>query len=106
MAFRHTAALALAGWYLMAPPFNRASMKVELEARFSKWENLRSYDPSRKWEGAFASREDCEGFRTNGVNWYQRQTVAFQNDLANMSVFAQMRDAICVSNDDPRLMEK
>jgi hypothetical protein len=37
MNLRHTAALALVGWYLMAPPFNIALQRIETGAPLSKW---------------------------------------------------------------------
>ncbi len=88
---RHTAALALVGWYLMMPPLKSAnrddpSGPRDLHAPFSQWDQVSAYDSAAK----------CE--RDIGKN------LAFPKPdgttkPANISAIGGR----CISTDDPRL---
>jgi hypothetical protein len=52
---RHLIALAaLLGWYLMIPPFQMSgdNIRANLDAPFSKWSQVRSFDRSSDCEAA------------------------------------------------------
>ena len=61
----HAAALALVGWYLMAPPFDRASLTFRTDVPVSEWDNLRAVH--LHWEGEFDSENECEQYKTRTV---------------------------------------
>jgi hypothetical protein len=74
MKFRHTAALALVAWYLMAPPSSLPTIssqgldvKEDTTAPLSKWKSV----------GTFLTQKECDSHRVG----------AFR----------------CVASDDPRL---
>jgi hypothetical protein len=106
MNLRHTAALALVGWYLMMPPVYKSSapesehISVKLgndyfsihdEAPISEWENSYSYDPA----------SDCQAVILRLLKQKVPKAVdSFegQQSMRNLS-------AKCISSDDPRLKE-
>ena len=85
MKIGHAAALALVGWYLVTPPWQKGKNAVEekLDAPLSKW--IQSH--------AFDSAAECEALR--------EQVIKAQKD-AGISVTAER----CVASDDPRLKEQ
>jgi hypothetical protein len=86
MDLRHAAALALVGWYLMAPPMT-ADKKVLTDAPFSGWLIVGSYD------SADACSTNLTKLRVSSEQWesWRRERT--------------MRSA-CISTDDPRLIPK
>lgn len=81
---RHTAALALMGWYLFVPPQTR-----------TWWIGAQRYDdaaPLNRWtlERSFDKAQACEAARLS--------TEAQPGDAA-----IRMGHAVCVASDDPRL---
>lgn len=97
MNLRHSASLALLGWFLMAPPFNHTTLKIDLKAPMSKWENLRGVNS--RWEGEFQSREKCERYKTDGMDWFNHQKPEFRDQPGHRAFFEQMRLARCISPD-------
>ena len=95
---RHAAALALVGWYLLAPPF-AAPYTPDPTAPLSQWDHEESFDSATKCEDyaadllktakakAFAARDSTNPFKA----------AAFQG-FADAQALAQ-----CISTDDPRL---
>ena len=102
MKLRHTAALALTGWYLMLPPtvgtVSSANVRIEDHAPFSQWEILDSFDAAK----------DCAQAR--GLTWkrgekYPVPTVITPKTLEQLSA-GRDNFATCVATDDPRLKGK
>jgi len=84
--FRHTAWLALMGWYLMIPP--SMTNGFDDAAPLAKWFVYASYDSAHECEGSkFLNRE---GFKQRKDD---RLKDAFEH-------------AQCIATDDPRLKEK
>ena len=50
---RHTAALALVGWYLLVPPLVNAPYKVDTEAPLTGWKVYQTFD----------TRDECDKSR-------------------------------------------
>jgi hypothetical protein len=87
MTFRHIAAVALVGWYLMLPSSLHQTLPL------SKWVQAGSYD----------SASACEQHRNNMFETLDN------HEARNMSVAAQDLNARlyfagkCIASDDPRL---
>ena len=91
MKLRHTAALALAVWYLMLPP-STSVYTFDAKAPISKWIDFMIYDSARKCEDALTDYRDRA----------KRYVYGVVQPLAAEQI-AQFRVAQCVSTDDPRL---
>jgi len=93
--FRHSAALALVGWYLMAPP-----PEGRAEAPLSRWKLLQSYD----------SAATCERERGKEVTEATKELDSVDGKGAASTAFKQyLEDTTllkCIATDDPRLNEK
>jgi hypothetical protein len=85
MRLRHAAALALVGWYLMVPPFQRGG--VNLDAPLRSWRLFGSYDTAN----------DCEDDHLEMVE---------KSKHAAPSGHLIMELAQCIASDDLRLKEK
>ena len=86
MKLRHAAALALVGWYLMAPPLYEGH-KSNLDAPLSEWVILDSFD----------SANDC---------WRERSIMNtdHKRDFKHDSIQRERLGSIsCIATDDPRL---
>lgn len=94
MTLRHAAALALVGWYLMAPPMGEK--KPDFHAPLSKW----------TIELAFDSALECDAAMRK---WHENAEKALQGDpkLQKMSIeeWYASANVVCVATDDPRLKE-
>ncbi len=81
---RHTAALALMGWYLFVPPQTRfwwiGEQRYDDAAPLSRWTLDRSFDKAA----------GCEAAR-----------LASQEQTGDAAI--RMGHAVCVASDDPRL---
>ena len=81
---RHTAALALMGWYLFVPPQTRfwwiGEQRYDDAAPLSRWTIDRSFDKASV----------CEAAR-----------LATQEQAGDAAI--RMSHAVCVASDDPRL---
>jgi hypothetical protein len=103
MNFRHAAALALAGWYLMLPPWSSPS-KFDDKAPLNQWEQANAYDSAAVCE---KSRYDTvkdllKGHAPNG-NLLDQKTLTPETADYNARLYAAAR---CIASDDPRLKEK
>ena len=87
MKLRHTAAVALTGWFMITPP-PLSTGHYDTSAPLSKW----------KIEGGAATREECEQTRTLLSGHATKQGRA--------SDIEAVKDARCVAQDDPALQGK
>jgi hypothetical protein len=85
MKFEHCAAVALAGWILMAPSIDCARRGLQRETPLSEWERVDS----------FSSQESCESYRTVVIE-------TEKSDSGNVYV-DRYSYSICVQDGDPRL---
>ena len=99
MNLRHVAALALVGWYLMAPPFDQVTLTFRKDISVSEWDNLRAVH--QHWEGEFDSENQCEEFKTHMVAWLQKL-----NPKNRAEKYRQFKLGECIASNDPRLKEK
>jgi hypothetical protein len=94
MTLRDTTAIALAGWYLIAPPANRLKSKptttVDRAAPMSVWKIEHSFDTAAECEKELAK-------------WRQ---VSNSTDRPAEAEINRRLEAICVATDDPRLSAK
>ena len=99
MRLRHAAALALVGWYLMAPPRNGA--EVIVYASMNQWENWSSYDSARE------CRTELDVWRSFPLSPGQNsERTARSADPGLDKIYAeerQMYNVVCIASDDPRL---
>jgi hypothetical protein len=90
MNARHTAALALVGWYLMLPPIPGG--KLDVTAPLSRWEIQNTYD----------SAIDCQ----SSLGQIETEALAeLQRPMANekQQLVLRSTSGTCVAEDDPRL---
>ncbi|HVA39656.1 MAG TPA: hypothetical protein VNF49_03265 [Candidatus Binataceae bacterium] len=83
MKLRHIAAVALTGWFLITPP--QANSHYDTSAPLSKW----------KIEGGAATREQCKATQASLGSRALKQGRPGDAEA--------VKDAQCVSTDDPRL---
>ena len=100
---RHAAALALVGWYLIAPPTalkKSKDIEIRSDAPLHEWMKLGSYDSVKDCESAKATL--TAKHRLHGESLEQtKQNLRIQN----FWTFAQ-EFSLCIASDDPRLKEK
>lgn len=89
LTIRHTAALALVGWYLMVPPLS-ADKQIDLDAPVPQWEIEESYDSAQECREAKLWHVEHPGSAAPGYG-----------ALNQRNGYAQ-----CIATDDPRLKEK
>ncbi|MGO9266812.1 MAG: hypothetical protein ACLQBA_18355 [Candidatus Binataceae bacterium] len=95
MTFRHAAALALVGWYLMIPPIGNdlQDFKKNLKTPLSTWIQDSAYD----------SAKDCEAAKDSLLEKRMSKNESrFDPDSAARFALATAVGK-CVSSDDPRL---
>jgi hypothetical protein len=95
MKLRHTAALALVGWYLMVPP--GPIHPDPILPAISKWEMRGSFDTAIECE----DKRGMETIRTANAIKDGRDLNAPETQMAAQYMLAQ-----CIASDDPRLKEK
>ncbi len=95
---RHTAALALVGWYLLIPPLVNAPYKVDTEAPLTSWKVSQTFD----------TREECDkSLLAAHAKYKPTATAPIGTIKKGTRAFAlQMTFTRCVSSDDPRLKTK
>jgi hypothetical protein len=86
MTFRHTAALALVGWYLMVPPRESDNSAKLSSVPFEEWVYVDSFDTAKECRDAGRKEEE------------RRAKDALEAD--------QYGNWECIATDDPRLKEK
>ena len=89
MKLGHTTALVLIGWYLMAPPRLDHDYTTKLDAPFSQWVVVRTFDIAT----------DCEREKRT------REAKVLGNERISAS---HCEDCFleCIGTDDPRLGER
>jgi len=98
MTFRHAAALALTGWYLMVPPDHSVSLVARLwRGHFAGWSINESFDTAKQ----------CEAARTLLIATATAETKKLPADAAELGadgkpLFREL-DSLCIATDDPRL---
>jgi len=101
MKSRHAAALALAGWYLMAPPTYRGpdgSFVTKTATPLRLWQNIGSYDHAA----------ECEDERRAFLHLKRTEsatTFAQESSEVKLSIVSSW-SAVCVATDDSRLKPK
>jgi hypothetical protein len=90
MKLRHAAALALVGWYLLAPPASDIG---------KRWLLTDDSEPLAKWKlvNSFDSASECRDdllVRLNGAKKTNQASTRFVESFK------------CIASDDPRLKEK
>jgi hypothetical protein len=101
MMCRHAFALALVGWYLMAPPAYpgpNGSFTAKTSVPLHLWQNIGSYDHD----------DECEDERRAFLDLKKTEspsTFANESEQAKPSIVSSW-SAVCVPSDDPRLQEK
>jgi hypothetical protein len=88
MTFRHATALALVGWYLMAPPRIPGRNDFRFNAPISEWQN----------QGAFDTADECQKIIAETQS--QMDTWPEFKEETNRAAVRAMQ---CISTDDPRL---
>jgi hypothetical protein len=105
---RHAAALALVGWYLMAPPNKKA------DAPLSEWTVGHTYDSAQACQDALVKGREQAAAKLrhyDSMTDLQRRNLehdqdAYNQELAdNDSIDAAFHSA-CIESDDPRLKAK
>ena len=91
LKFRHVAARALVGWYLIIPS-STLPLGIAHREPFRKWQTVRGFD----------SADDCEDFRS--AFFEQSRQKHGLNVLE--PAYRDYMFAECVATDDPRLKEK
>ena|ERR1700737_3294184 len=99
MKFRHTAALALVGWYLMTPPVTKTcppqgfpcTTNVDVNAPLNRWHVDMHFD----------SAEECDERATSLHSHWSGEN----SNAGSLEAFLAAVDghAQCVASDDPRL---
>jgi hypothetical protein len=97
----HAAALALMGWYLMGPPFDRVAQTLRTDLPISKWENLAAINDAR--QGEFDSEKRCQNYRDDFLTFLEQQKPGYRDNAANRVAYQQTQLAECLSSDDSRL---
>src|SRR5271168_1038747 len=98
MKLCHAAALALAGWYLMAPPtFSgpNGSFVTKTAVPLRLWQNIGSYDQVA----------DCKDERRAFLDLKKTEsasTFAKESLQVKLSIIGSW-SAVCIATDDPRL---
>ena len=85
---RHAAAIALLGWYLLAPMFDKDNGKVLPNVPLGKWQNLGSFDTASECRAQLADFQKQLG--ANG-------TIPLNEGQEGAKQF------VCIATDDPRL---
>ncbi len=93
MKFRHAAALALVGWYLMVPPLSRTvPFEVDGQAPLREWAVTQAFDKAK----------DCEDYRFQAQEKRRKEAVIPSTNIHQTFAVAIM-SAQCIETTDPRL---
>lgn len=90
MKFRHAAALALVGWYLMVPPWGKT------DAPISKWHNYKPFD------SAAACQAERDGLAEHLTKQGKDHVLTIHTESSGDSKFDPSA-ATCIGTDHPRL---
>ena len=106
MRFRHAAALALVGWYLMVPPDSTVPHSVDSAAPISRWTIVTNFEGADTCKQVLTELQNKNGDpakldATGRLRRFQKRQPA-DPELAR----ARVDHAACIAIDDPRLEEK
>jgi len=118
MNIRHAAALALVGWYLMAPIPDRDG-KMLYEAQLRYWDQRESFDTAiecrryrEKWFREMVQLEESEDKKSEAQKEHEEAkmdaTMKWQPGTARKNRGNELNAALaskCIASDDPRLKE-
>jgi hypothetical protein len=91
MNSRHTAALALVGWYLMTPPLTKTG-DVNLEAPLAQWKITNSFDTAI----------DCRTVLLQVQGYLPNPETGKKGPITTNP---RQTNLVCIATDDPRLKE-
>jgi hypothetical protein len=104
MKLRHAAALALTGWYLIAPPIHRSLSGPPYISFDAETQN--PTDPLSRWDvfGSYDSASNCEDHRLAHWKHFRPDQISpdARKRLQAMTAFF----AKCIATGDPRLKGK
>jgi hypothetical protein len=102
---RHAAALALVGWYLMAPPVRQPKREpayVDEHAAYRDWKTLHDFRTADECEaGRARAKSDAENGKLTAFDGGYAGVL----DVDPAPWLAQQIEAECIATDDPRLKE-
>ncbi len=87
MNLRHTAALALVGWYLMVPPAIGPDLPI------AKWTHTASYDTAA----------ECEKGRVEALAHFKESNPPLPPHITREEAVNSLISSECIATDDPRL---
>ena len=111
MTFRHAAALALVGWYLMLPPIYDVPTATRPESVKigDKFAEVRPTAPLGVWEvsASFDSADACQAALYQMSDrmmklWAKEAKEGKNNAYSELQAY-RYGDAHCIATDDPRL---
>ncbi len=102
MTLRHAAALAIVGWYLMAPPFAQDGKSVLKDAPLPDWGIIGSFDSATACEGG---RKYMRAYVNNAnLQAQARKQVEKRGHISKQRLGEERTTASkCIGSDDPRL---
>jgi hypothetical protein len=96
---RHAAALALVGWYLIAPPPRSSDGVIDPKAPLSEWQI----------EGRFDTIEECRAFPDRQIEimrgFYAEHPEISESEHRRDDAARKFPGSQCIATDDPRLKE-
>jgi hypothetical protein len=114
MNLRHAAALALIGWYLMAPPLSKDG-KPNLSAPLSQWNQTGGFDSAKACDNKRESRrklaaealnevqQEMEALPPSNRPLSQSAPKVYQDDVFASTFAVLVAASRCIATDDPRL---
>ena len=107
MSFRHVAALASIGWYLMVPQAaRREPLLLETNKPFSQWETRQSFDTAQECR---AAQHRIKVYLDAAISQRLKEACsqkAYINDPVSQMLWteqAKVGTSKCIATDDPRL---
>lgn len=111
MKSRHAAAIALVGWYWLAPPLIFTASRESPSGKLAN--GVATYLPINRWDNirAFDRAEECEKARSDTLNSITGSAARAEKNAqlsaaskrAAKAVWAEWDLSICIASDDPRL---
>jgi hypothetical protein len=109
MNLRHASALALVGWYLLAPPIvhDPSHWHPNMKAPLSEWIVAKSFESASECEKRLAE-DNAKAENAQSLASMTKQ----MNDMGGGHVWdtdellKEMVNEHCIASDDPRLKEK
>lgn len=104
MRFRHAAALALVGWYLIMPPTVGPYLRLDKSAPVSQWKIVEHFDTATACEGYLQEMKEGTGASYHEYSVAQKFQVEGLKKVHDMGIptFA-LKAARCIFSDDPHL---